>query len=159
MKKIYTLLFVLLMTGSLIDAHGPNGQCTMSSSQCQKSDESPCPVANTFFKKASFLLDNQKEIDLNEEQVQKIKTLKLEVKKRMIRQGAEMQVFAMEIEDKMHQPEVDVEGLNAMIDQAASGFAQGAKATVTDYAALKALITKDQMAKAKEIWMNQSKSE
>lgn len=166
MKKMHTLLFLLFMAGSLIYAIGPKGQCAMSSSecpkssqQCEKSDESPCPIAKTFFKKAHFLLDSQKEIGLSEEQINQIKALKLEVKKRMIRQAAEMQVFALEIEAKMHQPVVDVEGLNAMIDQAFTGSAQGAKAGIADYAALKALITEEQMAKAKEIWMNQPKSE
>lgn len=116
-----------------------------------------CPVASKVMKKAHFFLSNSDAIGLSEEQVTKIKTIKWDVKKQMIRAGAEMQIGMGEMEAKLSEPTVDVEGLNSMIDKGTAEWAAGGKKMVAAYAELKAVLTPEQMAKAKEIWVGKKK--
>lgn len=112
-----------------------------------------CPVTGKFMKKTHFFLENQKELALTEEQVRSIKELKLGVKKSYIRQMAELQVFALDVDQALSEPKVDVEGIQAMIDQFSTSMSDSAKKTVADYAKLKSVLTPEQLAKAKELWL------
>ncbi len=104
-------------------------------------------------KKAKFFLKNQKEIGLSEEQVAQIKAIKLNTKKTALRQSAEMDIFKMELDAKLSDTKLDTAAIDAMLDQASGGWGAGAKASVAEYAKLKAVLNEQQMAKAKEIWM------
>jgi len=112
-----------------------------------------CPVTEKFMKKAEFFLDNQQAIGLSDDQVSEIKQLKLDVKKAYIRGMAEHEVFSLDIQSQLSQPKVDTDAVNGMIDQFAAGMTKGAKDTVASYVKMKGILSKDQMAKAKEIWM------
>lgn len=173
MKKTTLWILALMLVGSIMtlpafadcDKHGK--QCSMSGGKsecgkgdCDKSDCGSCegcPILGKIMKKAKFFLSNQKEIGLSEEQVAQIKTIKLEAKKAGLRQAAEMKIFEMDIDAKLSNPKLDTEAINAMLDQASSGWGAGAKASVAEYVKLKAVLNEQQMAKAKEIWMKDSK--
>ena len=105
-----------------------------------------------FMKKAHFFLENQKELGLKDDQLQTIKSLKIEAKKAYIRQMAEMEVFKLDLDQKMAEPKVDVKALDDMIDGMAAQMSAAAKVTVNSYAQLKAVLSDEQMGKAKEIW-------
>lgn len=120
------------------------------SSGCDESGG--CPVTAKFFKKASFFLDNKDEIGLSEDQVKAIRALWGEVKRSSIRAKADMEVWTLDLMDKLSEPTVDTVAVGAMIDQGMAGFSSGAKATVDKYVQLKAVLSEAQMAKAKEIW-------
>ncbi len=166
MKKL-SLLLILVLALSLTApvfancGHCPKDQeCPMQKDGYRKDadDESgQCPIAGKLMKKAHFFLKNADEIGLSEAQTAEIKAIKMEAKKASIRQAAEMQVFEMDLMEKMGATPLDVEGLNAMIDQASAGFASSAKASVASYAKLKAVLTEEQTKKAKEIWKKDSK--
>ena len=168
MKKIVAigLLLCALVVPSVSYAEHSQGdsaaddkkQCSMHKDKdCSKADcgdeQYACPIVAKFFKKAKFFLKNKTEIGLNEEQIKTIKGLKTEVKKTYIRQMAEMQIFELDLDSKLSEPKVDVEGINAMIDQGMLGMSQGTKSTVEAYAKLKGVLSDDQMSKAKAIWM------
>ncbi len=101
------------------------GECSHSSYGKEKGDDYECPITAKFFKKAHFILENKDEIGLSEDQVKAIKALKMDVKKNYIRGMAEMQVGFMEIESKMSEDKIDVEGINAMLDQQVVGMTGG----------------------------------
>ena len=170
MKKSFSILSVLLgvffaATFAFAECQHGGKQCPMGGDKqcsmkkgCDKGDgEYQCPVVGKFMKKAKFFLDNSQEIGFLDDQVIKIKSLKDEVKKMYVRQGAEMEVFTIDLHAKMSEPKVDVEGINKMIDASASGMAQGAKSVVEKYAQLKAVLSDDQMNKAKAVWMKNEK--
>ena len=150
------------------DKHGKDcdgKQCSLKDKSCDKKDcdkpccdeSSQCPIASKLMKKAKFFLKNQKEIGLSEDQVAQITALKMATKKSSIKMKADMEIFELDLMERMSAPKLDVEGANAMLDQAAAGWGAGAKATLADYAKLKAVLTDAQMAKAKEIWMKDEK--
>lgn len=111
-----------------------------------------CPLTSKFFKKAHFLLENKEALGLSDEQVNTIKSLKSDVKKQTIRQMAEMQVFNIDVKNKLSAPVLDVEGLNKMADDGAAAMAQSAKSLIASYAKLKGVLTPDQETKAMALW-------
>jgi hypothetical protein len=166
MKKVSALLMFGLLAIALAAAPAfaghhdkgdcSKGKCSWSKKDCSKGDcgkgSGGCPLVEKFMKKAHFFLDNQSEIGLTDEQVTKINTLKMDMKKTMIRNMAEHEIFMLDMKSKLSEPALDVEGINAMIDQSMAGMAAGAKGTVAALAELKSVLTEDQMTKAKEIW-------
>ena len=178
MKKLAVLLaltFGLSGSGLVFAEHGkcPMGKCSMGmkddcgkddcgkddcwKDDCGKGDMAGrCPITSKFMKKSSFLLANKDEIGLSEEQVRTVKELKLAVDKIVVAQGANMQLFALDADAKLSQDTVDVEGLNAMVDEGMKGMAADVKQIIDAYAKLKAVLTPDQMAKAKGIWKSKS---
>ncbi len=116
-----------------------------------------CPIAGKVLMKAHFFTSNSDEIGLSQDQVAQIKAIKMQTKKRMIQDGANMQLFMIDVESKLMEEKVDVEGLNALIDQGTTGMTASAKESVKAYADIKAVLTPDQMKKAKEIWLGKKK--
>jgi hypothetical protein len=170
MKKatlfVFAVLFgfaALFAAPAFADHHDKGGQCELGSKckgdDCGKcnsgknSDCDKCPIMSKIMKKAKFFLSNSKEIGLSDEQVAAIKAIKMDTKKAGIRTEAEMKIWEMDLDAKLSEPAVDVEGLNAMIDKASAGWGEGAKQGIATYAKLKAILSEAQMAKAKEIWM------
>jgi hypothetical protein len=112
-----------------------------------------CPITSKLTKKACFLLSHAEEIGLSDEQVQKIKSIKMEAKKQHILAKAQMKIGIIDMKAKLHEDELDVDGLNAMVDQFAAGFAASTKKAIQSYAELKGLLSDEQKAKAKTLWM------
>jgi hypothetical protein len=145
------------LAGSDCPHGGDKGKCHRGSGYPKSGEgESQCPIIAKFMKKAHFFLANKQEIGFSDEQLSQIKALKLDMEKSVIRKEAEMKVFMLDMTQKLSEQELDVEGLNAMIDQGMIGMGQGAKDAVAAYAKLKSVPTADQFAKAKEIWQRDS---
>src|SRR3989338_10203110 len=161
MKKLTILLILATALAVSYPAFANCGHCEKDK-QCamqkncerSRSDKecSQCPIAGKLMKKAHFYLENAQEIGLSDDQIAQIKAIKIDAKKAAIRQGADMEIFELDIKEKMSAPAVDVEGLNAMIDQVSADMASSAKTSVASYAKLKAVLSADQVKKAKEIW-------
>ncbi len=148
-----------MMGGCAKGSCDKGGDCAKSGS-CKKMGgygrgcghaSSPCPIAAKFCQKVCWILEHKDELGLTDDQIAQIKALDLEVEKNSIRGMAEMQIFALEMENRLGQDKVDVEALESMIDSGMAGMALGAKSTVKAYADLKAIITPEQKAKAMEL--------
>lgn len=118
-------------------------------------EEYSCPVTAKFMAKAHFFLENQKELGLSDDQVGSIKELKFAAKKAYVQQMSALQLFSLDIDHKLSQPKVDVEGTQAMIDEFSGSMAAQGKDMVASYAKLKAVLTEEQLTKAKALWMDQ----
>ena len=159
------LLTVLLAAGigfsgvALADHDCGGGQCPMKSGMCDKDgsdgEKGGCPILNRILKKSCFFLSHQAEIGLSDEQVTKIKAIKLQAQKAQIQMGAGMQTMMLDLEAKLDEPKVDVEGITAMMEQGMGEMVKSGKTNVQWYADLKAVLTDEQMAKAKELWKKQ----
>lgn len=136
------------MKSGACDKGGPD--CKKGGSDCDKGGG--CPILGKIMKKAHFFLENKSEIGLSEEQVSKIKAIKLATKKSEVKMGADMQLFMMDLDAKLGEEKVDVAGISSMIDEGMAAMATSSKTSIQWYADLKAVLTADQMAKAKEIW-------
>jgi hypothetical protein len=155
MKKIMpVLLGIFLLANSSAFADSKWGdKCGSACRYKSAAAEHKCPITAKFMKKAAFFLDNRDEIGLSADQVKQIKGLELIGKKAAIKQMADMQMWMLDLEAKLSEEKVDVEGVGAMIDEGSAAMALSTKSMVANYAKLKEILTADQMAKAKEIWM------
>lgn len=160
MKKFVLVLAILtgvLFAGGAWAGHGSEQCPTGGDKACGQSsgcDDAgyPCPIVDKAMKKAHFYLGNAEEIGLSEEQIQTIKDLKLWFKKQMIRGNADMQIMMLDMQSKLGEETLDQTGINAMIDEGMANMAKSAKDSVEAYAKLKAVLTPEQVEKAKEIW-------
>jgi hypothetical protein len=115
-----------------------------------------CPITAKFMAKSAFFLDNKDALGLSDDQVKTIKALKLEVEKTSVRQGADMQIFMLDVMAKLQDDTVDVEGTNSLIDKGSAGMSESVKSVVAAYAKLKGTLTAEQATKAKAIWSKKS---
>ena len=136
MKKIGLGLMLagLLSLGSagFASAECPMGgkDCTMGRGQCganRGGGESGCPIAGKLMKKAGFLLKNADEIGLSDDQVEKIKTIKDMAKRDEIHGKADMEIFMMDLMEKLGEDKVDVEGINALLDTGSAKMLESGK--------------------------------
>src|SRR3989338_2877836 len=160
--KRFASLFVFLLSLTLVQTAW--AECPMGGGSCQghkqcavgggrgEEESYPCPIIDKIMKKAHFLLDNKDEIGLSDEQVDTVKGLKLQAKKSMIRGEADMQIMMLDMKSKLREDIFDAEGINAMIDDGMAQMTQSAKASVDVYAKLKAVLTPEQVEKAKALW-------
>ncbi len=159
MKKLFISMIALLVCAFMTapvyaDCAVKGGECAdKGHGQMAGEDEDcQCPITAKFFKKAHFLLKNQAELGLSDEQVETIKGLKIDVKKSYIQQSADMQVWMLDIETKMSADKVSVEELNALVDKGAASMTASVKKVVAEYAKLSAVLNSDQALKAKALW-------
>lgn len=154
MKKVILALFIFSFAVLSGVAYA---DCQMHGSSCEKrcdmSSADMCPVISKFLKKADFLLTNQKAIGLTDDQVMAIKALKLKVDKIVVAEDAGMKTFALDLNAKLSEPQVDIEGIGAMIDQGMTGMAAQTKEVVAAYAEMKGSLSAEQVTKAKALWM------
>lgn len=164
MKKFSIVLIALLLAVSAMPsfAHGHKGKCRGEHHQtCCRSDKHhghgkyQCPVTSMLMKKSKFFLSNADQIGLNEEQVNKIKAIQMDTKKDAIRGKADMQIAFLDLEAKLHENPLDMKGLNEMADNFSTGMAAGLKKMIQRLADLKAILTPEQMEKAKKLWKKQ----
>lgn len=147
MKKIVyvLLLFAFCITPLLQADHGESkgSQCGYSKGKRGLDDK--------LFYKAHFLLKNQDELGLSEEQVDALRNLKHETKKSVIMQNAEIEVIKVDAKHLLYQFPVDVEAINKLIDQKYEIKKAKAKGLVAAFAKLKEIVGEDGWAEMKEL--------
>jgi len=105
-----------------------------------------------FSHKAGWILKSQEDLGLSDEQVKKIKDLKYETQKDLIRKKAEIEIIAIDIKAKLHEDTIDAASINSLIDKKYDLKKEKAKALVGAYIALKDTFTEEQKAKLKDLW-------
>ncbi len=126
-----------------------DGQCPLKNGRGGESNHDGCPIVKKFLMTAHEYLEHRKQIGLSEQQVSDIKGMKLEMKKSMIRNMANMQVFMLDMKQQLSATTLNSEAINSMIDQQMSTMAAGAKETVAAYVKLRSVLTADQQVKFK----------
>ena len=96
------------------------------------------------FNKAHFILENQEELEISDEQAKKIKDLKIKAKKDMIKIKAEIDLIAIDIKQETWKDAIDTEAVNALIDKKYDLKKEKAKSSVVAYAELKSILTEEQ---------------
>ncbi|MFH1857288.1 MAG: Spy/CpxP family protein refolding chaperone [Candidatus Omnitrophota bacterium] len=102
-----------------------------------------------FLQKAKVVLSHQQELALSDEQVTKVKGLKMKLQKDLIRADAEIDIAAIDIKAEMGKDSIDVNAVNKLIDKKYDLKKERAKAVVAACAALKDILTKEQKDKMK----------
>ena len=161
-----TMLFVLAgmclwLVSPAFAEHGSK-QCSMGDKECKMGgghEKSQCPIAGQLMTEAHGILEHKTDLALTDEQIKSIKDLKLESKKDSTRQEADMKIFMLDLQSKLRDEKLDVDGTNALIDQNFAAFSSATKANVAAYAKLKAVLTPEQSAKLKNLWKEEKHQE
>jgi len=132
---LVSVLALVSMPASLYAYHGKGGM----------------NMEDKFSRKAKMILSNQDELGLSDDQVEKIKALKMKTKKGLIRTDAEIDIAALEIKAEMWADSADTESINKLIDKKYDLKKQKAKSLVAACAAIRNILTKEQQDKMKAI--------
>jgi len=97
-----------------------------------------------FFSKAHFILKNKEELGLSDDQVKKIKALKIKTKKDLIRSKASIDLLAVDVKAELWTDVIDANAVNNLIDQKYELKKAKAKSLVGAYIALKNILTEEQ---------------
>jgi uncharacterized OsmC-like protein len=87
--------------------------------------------------------------------MEKIKKLEFEAKKELIRKDAELEILDLDIQAGLHEDKIDVESLQALVDQKYEVKKAKAKYLIQAFADLKGTLTEEQVKKAKDLWLAQ----
>ena len=109
-------------------------------------------LENKFSCKVHMSLANMEELGLSDKQDAKIRDLKINAKKDLIRKNAEIEILALDIKEAMCGDTIDTKAVNKLIDKKYELKKEKTKSQVAAYAALKGTLTDDQKAKMKDIW-------
>lgn len=101
--------------------------------------------------KARFMLENAPKIGLSDEQVSKIKMLKIKAKKSSIKLDADIKILALDIKEAIGKDDIDINNVNSLIDKKYTLKAQKAKDMIAAKANIKKLLTKEQLKKVKDM--------
>lgn len=105
-----------------------------------------------FFHKAHFVLSNGDELALSEEQEEAIRELKIELKKKLIRQEAEIDIAAVDIRAELMEDTVDLESVKPLVDKKYALKKEKAYSLVEAYAELKDTLNEEQKQTLKDLW-------
>ena len=101
------------------------------------------------FFKAMLIIKNQEELGLSDDQVKKVKDLKIASKKDLIRKKAEIDLLVLDIKAALWEDTVDINAVNALIDKKYEIKKAKAKSLVAALVALKEVLTEEQQKKLK----------
>lgn len=104
-----------------------------------------------FFYKTRLILKNKDKLGLAGKQLKKIKSLKIKTKKNVIRKDAELSIIALDIKAAIGEKQIDVVAVNKLLDKKYDLKKDKAKSSLAAYAALKRILTDEQMGKLKNI--------
>jgi hypothetical protein len=141
MKRIAVLIVILscfLVTSSYADSY-------------KKSKHYGHGLDKKFVNKVRLALKNQEELGLSDEQYEKLKTLKMNTKKDLIKRKAEIDIIGVDIKGKLWEDPIDKKSINKFIDQKYELKKAKAKALVEAYATFQTILTDDQKKKLKEL--------
>ena len=141
MKRTTVLIIILscfLVTQTYADSH-------------KKSRHDGYGLDTKFFHKVQQTLANQEELGISDAQYEKIKTLKVNLKKDLIKRKAEIELISVDIKSKLWEDTIDKEGIYKLIDQKYELKKAMAKALVEACATFKGILTDDQNKKLKGI--------
>ena len=108
------------------------------------------------YHKAGFMLMNEKELGLSEEQAARIKEIKYDTKREMAKRDAEIELVKIDIKEKMYQDKIDVKAIQPLIDSKYELKKARAQYLLQQYAAIKGVLTEGQMEELKAIWKAQT---
>ncbi|MBU1863335.1 MAG: Spy/CpxP family protein refolding chaperone [Candidatus Omnitrophica bacterium] len=109
-------------------------------------------IEDTFYHKAHTIIMNQEELVLTDEQIAEIKALKLQTKKKLIREKAEIEIMGLDIKAALWEDTIDVTAVNALVDKKYERKKEKTKTLIAAYAQLKNMLTEEQKLSLKKIW-------
>ena len=104
-------------------------------------------LGSKFFHMAHTIFENHEELGFSEENLRKVKDLKINTKKNLIRSTAEVDIIAVDIMAKMWEESPDMAEINKLIDKKFTLKKEAMKELLSAFLSLKKMLSKEQMRK------------
>jgi len=143
-KRIFVLMLAIsfvLMQGVVFAANAGHGGKDMHKMSTKEK----------FFRKVKMIYMHQDELAISDKQLDKIKKLKIDLKKELIRKDADIELIRIDIEALMYEDKMDLGAINKLIDQKYEVKKAKAKKTIASYAKLKEILSEQQMKDLKKL--------
>lgn len=124
-----------------------------------KGDEKYKGFDEKMCKKFEMIYENKDELDLSEDQKEKLLDAKMKLKRDLIRKEADIKLLALDIKSELYKDEIDTKTINPMIDKKYAMKAEKTKASVAAYATIKDTLSEKQMETLKELYKKCEKEE
>jgi len=148
MKRCITMVAFLVLTLTMVPTVSlAQNKCA----KCAKKKYSKS-VKDKFFKKVHAIYANQEKLGISDKQLNKVKDLKLALKKEIIRKDADIEILKIDIKSLLYADKINVGAINKLIDQKYDAKKAKSKKTVESYAQLKKILSEEQQAKLKSLW-------
>ena len=146
MKKLFAI-FALV---SFVLATTPQA---MAYSGCgsKKGKHGSPSLEDKLLKKFHMDIICQTDLNLSDEQVEKIKDLKIKLKKDLVQKKANIDLLVIDIKALLWKDVIDQGAINKLIDQKYNIKKQKAKALVASYSNFKTILSDEQKAKFKDL--------
>ena len=112
-------------------------------------------IKEKLFKTVRMIYHNHDELNVNDNQLNQIRELKIALKKDLIRKKADIEIITVDIRSLLHEDEIDVNAVSKLIDQKYEIKKDNMKKVVKSFAELKKILTKEQKEKLKEVIRDQ----
>jgi len=106
-------------------------------------------------KRMHIVLKNKKDLELTDEQVQAIRKLKSDIKKKVITMKAEVDIIVVDIKAMMYDDPMDTEAVNALIDKKYEIKKKQAKVLIGVCAEVKKILNEEQKDKLCDLFSDQ----
>ena len=116
-------------------------------------------LSDRFFHFAHMIVENKEELGLVEDTARKIRELKIQIKKDLIRDKADIEVIGVDVLAKLWDQKIDVEGIDRLLDTKYELKKGSVKRLIRAFAMLKDLLTPEQLRKAKAICKAEKRAE
>ena len=108
-------------------------------------------LESKFYKKAKFIMSNQEELGITDNQIKEIKKLKMDTKKDLIKVGAEIEIVKIDIMAHLWEDKIDIAVVDALIDKKYELKKEKAKMVLSSYAYIGKSLTDEQLTKLKAL--------
>ena len=125
--------------------------CKYKPSECGKKDCKDKPLDKKVLKKLHMIFNHQDELGISDDQLAKIKELKIALKKDLIQKEADIDLVKVDVRSALYEDEINLAAVNKLIDQKYEAKKSKSKQVVSTLAQLKKILTKDQMDKLKNL--------
>ena len=105
-----------------------------------------------FFYKSHSILKHQDKLDLSDEQYETIRDLKLNMKRSLIKQKAEIELVKLDIREKLHDDKINMKDVNELIDRKFEFEKAKDKTVASAIAELKGVLSTEQRQALKDLW-------
>ena len=118
-----------------------------------------CCLSEKFFHMAHAIFENHEELEFSEEKLRKLKDLKINTKKSLIRSTAEIDIVGVDIMAKMWECSPNIIEINKLIDKKSALKRDSMKKLVSAFLSLKKMLSKEQLHKLHSICKASAKVE
>jgi len=108
-------------------------------------------IKEMYFHKVMFLLSQKEELDLKDEQVQAIKDIKYEIKKKLIESEPQLKLAVLDMKEELRKDKVNMDRLNALIDVRMEAKKALAKAVLKAMVDTMSLLTPEQKSQLQDL--------